>query len=318
MLGTHLECVGSIFTRPPPFFQPGLLPAFVAGRIDLHAHTVVSDGTLTPTQLVELAASSGLVALAVTDHDHTGGLAEARAAGRRLGIEIVTGIELSVEHAVGEFHLLGYLFDEDDAALQAALARFRDVRSARAVRIVERLQALGVDVTLEDVMREVPAGEGASVGRPHVARALMRKGLVGSIQEAFDRWLADGRPAHVEKAKMSAAEAIALVHGAGGVAVLAHPFTVPEPSREALVRELAALGLDGIEVEYPKHDAAERARLRRLAAELGLVATGGSDFHGENKPDVRLGAGIGENIRVEADVLEALRTRAGAAGPRGR
>lgn len=291
-------------------FPGARLPGRVAGRIDLHAHTVVSDGTLTPTQLVELAAHSGLAAIAVTDHDHTGGLAEARAAGARLGVEVVTGIELSVEHPVGEFHLLGYLFDDSDAALQSELERFRRVRSARAVLIVERLRALGVDVAIEDVLREVPAGEDASVGRPHVARALLRKGLVGSIREAFDLWLADDRPAHVPKAKMSAAEAIRLVRQAGGVAVLAHPFTVPEASREALVRELAALGLDGVEVEYPRHGADERQRLLRLAAELGLVATGGSDFHGENKPDVRLGTGIGENIDVRADVLDALRKRA--------
>lgn len=316
------------FFSSSTLFPLAHVPPCVAARIDLHAHTVVSDGTLTPAQLVELAAASGLAALAVTDHDHTGALAEAREAGARLGVEIVSGIELSVEHPVGGFggdgrgagasrpvevHLLGYLFDEGDAALQAELARFRDVRTARAGRIVERLRALGVDVSVEDVLSEVPAGEGASVGRPHVARALMRKGLVGSIQEAFDLWLGEGRPAHVEKAKLSARQAIALVHAAGGVAVLAHPVTIREEAREALVRELAALGLDGLEVEYPKHAPEERRRLARLASELDLVATGGSDFHGENKPDVRLGTGIGENIAVGADVLDALKRRAAGA-----
>ena len=288
----------------------------VPRRIDLHAHTVVSDGTLTPTQLVELAAREGLAALAITDHDHVGGVEEARQAGERLGVEVVAGIELSVAHPAGEFHLLGYLLDPEDATLLRALAGLREARAGRAAAIVERLRALGVEVALEDVTREAEAGgggRGGAIGRPHVARALMRKGVVGSMKEAFDLYLADGRPAAVPKRKLDAREALALVHGAGGVAVLAHPVTVEPPqAREALVRELAALGLDGVEVMHSKHGAAEREAFGRLARELELVETGGSDFHGENKPDVRLGSGKDGNVAVEASVLEALRTRARA------
>ena len=280
--------------------------------MDLHAHTVVSDGTLTPAQLVELAAARGLAALAVTDHDHVGGLAEARRAGERLGVEVVAGIELSVGHpAAGDVHLLGYLFDERDARLLASLEHFRAVRERRAVLIVERLRELGVEVTMEDVARAAP--EAGSLGRPHVARALMAKGAAASVQEAFDRWLGEGRPAYVPKARLGAADAIRLLHDAGGVAVLAHPTTVPEAAREPLVRELAALGLDGLEVQHSKHGAAERERYQALARELGLVPTGGSDFHGENKPDVELGRGVGGNVAVGYATLEALRTRAAGA-----
>jgi len=276
----------------------------VRRRVDLHAHTVVSDGTLTPADLVLLARRSGLAAVAVTDHDHLGGLAEARAAGEREGVEVVAGVELSVAHPAGDVHLLGYLVDDQDAALLGRLERLRDVRARRAHLIVERLQESGVPLTLEDLAREAPA-QGGAVGRPHVARALVRRGLASSIQDAFDRWLADGRPAAVPKEKLGAREAIALVHGAGGVAVLAHPVTLPEDAREPLLRELARLGLDGVEVDYPRHDEALRRRLRALAGELGLVATGGSDFHGANKPDVALGM-----VDVDHAVLESLRARA--------
>lgn len=277
-------------------------------RIDLHAHTNVSDGTLAPRALVELAHRQGLAALAVTDHDHVGGLAEAREAGERLGVEVVPGIELSVDHPEGELHLLGYLFDPQDTALAAALELFRAAREARGQRIVERLQELGVEITMEEVERVVGA-HGASVGRPHIARALLEKRIVASISEAFDRWLAEGRPAYVARKRLDARQSIELVHRAGGVAVLAHPGLLKEERRVGIVRELAALGLDGVEVEYSRHSAEDRRRFAALAQELGLVATGGSDFHGDNKPDVELGSGVHRNVHVDYAVLDALRAR---------
>lgn len=275
--------------------------------VDLHTHTLVSDGTLSPTQLVERAAEVGLTAIAITDHDHVGGLAEARIAGARLGVEIVSGIELSATHAVGEVHVLGYLLDDTSAPLLADLSRFREVRAARGIRIVEKLQALGVDVTPEDVAQHAGAG---AIGRPHVARALMTKGVVTSVQEAFERWLGDGKPAYVPKEKISVGQAIALIHAAGGVAALAHPGLLREEGRGALIREMAALGMDGIEVEYSRHAREDRRRFAAIAEELGLVQTGGSDFHGENKPDVALGSGVHGNVRVEYAVLDALCARA--------
>lgn len=261
-----------------------------------------------PTALVELAARKGLAALALTDHDHLGGIEEARIAGERLGVEIVAGVELSVE---GEIHILGYFVEPTNIPLAARLAEFRDVRARRAEIIVEKLRALGIDITIGDVERAAGPAAG-SIGRPHVARALLEKRLVASVQDAFERWLGDGRPAYVPKAKLDAPEAIALVHGAGGVAVLAHPGLLPEGGRGRLIRSLAAAGLDGIEVEHSRHSSEERRRFRELASELGLVTTGGSDFHGENKPDVDLGHGIGGNVRVTYDALVALRERAAA------
>lgn len=274
-------------------------------RVDLHCHTVVSDGTLTPTELVQRARLKGLAAIAVTDHDHLGGLREAWAAGARIGVEVVAGVELSVAHEAGDVHLLGYLVDAEDRALLGRLERLRDVRARRAQLIVAKLQDLGVAIDLEDVAREV-ASDDQAIGRPHVARALVKRGHASSIQDAFDQWLADGRPAAVPKEKLSAREAIDLVRRAGGVAVLAHAVTLPEDAREPLLRELAKLGLGGVEVDYPKHDAALRAQLRAMADELGLVATGGSDYHGANKPDVELGM-----VDVDHAVIDELRSRAG-------
>lgn len=279
--------------------------------MDLHAHTVVSDGTLTPTQIVELAAKKGLAALAITDHDHLGGIAEARRAGERLGVEIVTGVELSVAHEAGDVHLLGYFLDPQEPRLAARLAGFRDVRARRGRLIVEKLQALGVAITIDDVAAAAGPRAG-SIGRPHIARALVDKRIATSVKDAFDRWLADDRPAFVPKAKIDAQEAIQLVHGAGGVAILAHPGLLADTWRLKIVRELSTQGLDGVEIEHPRHDSAQRHALREIATKLGLLTTGGSDFHGENKPNVDLGYGIGGNVHVTTDTLEALRGRAAA------
>lgn len=274
-------------------------------RVDLHCHTNVSDGTLTPTQLVELAARKGLAAIAITDHDVLGALPEAKLAGDRLGVEIVPGVELSTTHGgIADLHLLGYFVDPDEPRLATRLATFRAVRAARKGRIIDKLRELGVDVR-ED---ELPDAE--SIGRPHIARLLVEKGIVKSIQEAFDVYLAEGKPANVPKARIEAAEAIALVHGAGGVAVLAHPGLVKDGLGLRAASELVAAGLDGIEVEHSKHDSDTRRRLRELCQKHGLVETGGSDFHGENKPDVDLGYGHGGNVRVTTATLEALRARA--------
>ncbi|MEA3201870.1 MAG: 3,5-nucleoside bisphosphate phosphatase [Thermoplasmata archaeon] len=271
---------------------------------DLHAHSTVSDGTLPPAEVVARAAEAGLEGMALTDHDHVGGVAEAQATGRRLGIEVIAGVELSAEDAqAGELHLLGYFVDPNDAALLARLAELRDMRARRGAAMVERLRAAGVPITLAEVEREVAPG--AALGRPHVARVLVAKGHATSIQDVFDRWLAEGRPGYVPKERLSPQDAIALVHAAGGVAVLAHAVTVDEPEREGLVRRLAAMGLDGLEVAHSKHGEQERATLAAWAQAWGLVATGGSDFHGANKPGVALGS-----VRVGREVVDALRTRA--------
>ncbi|MET9504655.1 PHP domain-containing protein [Streptomyces sp. NPDC006622] len=251
-------------------------------RIDLHCHSTASDGTDTPAELVRNAAAAGLDVVALTDHDSTRGHAEAIAALPR-GLTLVTGAELSCRLDGISMHMLAYLFDPDEPALLAERELVRDDRVPRARAMVTRLNELGVPVTWEQVARI--AGEG-SVGRPHVATALVELGVVPTVNDAFTRnWLSDGGRAYVEKHETDPFEAIRLVKAAGGVTVLAHPAaskrgrTVPESA----IAELAAAGLDGIEVDHMDHDDDTRARLRGLAADLGLLVTGSSDYHGSRK-----------------------------------
>ena len=251
-------------------------------RIDLHCHSTASDGTDTPAELVRNAAAAGLDVVALTDHDTTRGYAEAVAALPE-GLTLVTGAELSCRIDGVSMHMLAYLFDPEEPALLAERELVRDDRVPRARAMVARLQALGVDVTWEQVARI--AGDG-SVGRPHVAAALVEAGVVASVGDAFtQQWLADGGRAHVSKHETDPFEAIRLVKAAGGVTVFAHPaaskrgLTVPDSA----IAEMAAAGLDGIEVDHMDHDADTRTRLRGLARELGLLVTGSSDYHGSRK-----------------------------------
>ncbi|MEV5955538.1 PHP domain-containing protein [Streptomyces sp. NPDC051987] len=251
-------------------------------RIDLHCHSTASDGTDTPAELVAHAAAAGLDVVALTDHDTTRGYAEAVAALPE-GLTLVTGAELSCRIDGVSMHMLAYLFDPAEPALLAERELVRDDRVPRAQAMVAKLAALGVPVTWEQVRRI--AGDG-SVGRPHVASALVELGVVPTVSDAFtEEWLADGGRAFVEKHETDPFEAIRLVKRAGGVCVFAHPAaakrgrTVPE----AAIAELAAAGLDGIEVDHMDHDEETRVRLRGLAKELGLLVTGSSDYHGSRK-----------------------------------
>lgn len=242
--------------------------------VDLHAHTTASDGLATPARFVEVAAAAGLSAIAVTDHDTVAAVPEVTALAARHGLTVVAGVELSVHDEAGrEVHLLG-LHLSDLALIDGALVAVREARRVRAVRIVERLGGVGVTLSVDAVLAE---SGGGAVGRPHVARALMKAGQVSTLQEAFDRWLGAGRPAYVEKQRLSIADGIALVHRAGGLAVYAHPG--PEGTQER-VEPLAGLGLDGLEVRHPSHSAEDVKRLRTLVRTLGLVPSGGSDWHG--------------------------------------
>ncbi|MFE9169351.1 PHP domain-containing protein [Streptomyces kebangsaanensis] len=251
-------------------------------RIDLHTHSTASDGTDTPAELVLGAAAAGLDVVALTDHDTTRGHAEAIAA-LPGGLTLVTGAELSCRADGVSMHMLAYLFDPEEPALLAERELVRDDRVPRARAMIAKLNALGVPVTWDQVARI--AGDG-SVGRPHVASALVELGVVPTVSDAFTGdWLADGGRAWVEKHETDPFEAIRLVKGAGGVCVLAHPAaakrgrTVPEST----IAELAAAGLDGLEVDHMDHDPCTRARLRGLAGELGLLVTGSSDYHGSRK-----------------------------------
>ncbi|GAA3830905.1 PHP domain-containing protein [Streptomyces coacervatus] len=277
-------------------------------RIDLHAHSTASDGTDTPADLVRNAAAAGLDVVALTDHDTTRGYAEAIAAVPE-GLTLVTGAELSCRIDGVSMHMLAYLFDPEEPALLAERELVRDDRVPRAKGMVAKLNGLGVPVTWEQVER---IAGGGSVGRPHVATALVELGVVPTVSDAFtDDWLADGGRAFVEKHETDPFEAIRLVKAAGGVTVFAHPGaskrgrTVPESG----IAELAAAGLDGIEVDHMDHDEETRARLRGLAKELGLLTTGSSDYHGSRKTCV-----LGEYV-TDPEVYGEITRRATGAFP---
>ncbi|MFF7606839.1 PHP domain-containing protein [Streptomyces parvulus] len=251
-------------------------------RIDLHTHSTASDGTDTPAQLVRKAAAAGLDVVALTDHDTTRGHAEALAALPE-GLTLVTGAELSCRLDGVSMHMLAYLFDPEEPAFLAERELVRDDRVPRARGMVAKLNDLGVPITWEQVARI--AGDG-SVGRPHVASALVEIGVVPTVGDAFTAdWLADGGRAFVPKHETDPYEALRLIKAAGGVAVFAHPAAVKRGRTvpESAIADLAAAGLDGIEIDHMDHDADTRARLRGVADELGLLATGSSDYHGSRK-----------------------------------
>ncbi|GGR76383.1 PHP domain-containing protein [Streptomyces nojiriensis] len=251
-------------------------------RIDLHAHSTASDGTDTPAELMLAAAGAGLDVVALTDHDTVRGYGEALAA-LPAGLTLVTGAELSCRLDGIGVHMLAYLFDPEEPELARERELVRDDRTPRARTMIGKLQDLGVDVTWEQVARI--AGDG-SVGRPHIATALVELGVVPTVSDAFTPdWLADGGRAYAEKHELDPFEAVRLVKAAGGVTVLAHPAAVKRGRcvSESAIAELATAGLDGVEVDHMDHDTDTRVRLRGLAADLGLLTTGSSDYHGSRK-----------------------------------
>ncbi len=276
--------------------------------IDLHAHSTASDGALTPTELMRLAARRGLSALAVTDHDTLGGLAEAEVAAADVGVELVPGVEIAVDYPYGKMELLGLLIDRHSPGIGGRLDLLQRNRANRNAIMVDKMQALGLDVTLAEFEEE--AG-GPVVGRPHMARVLVRKGIVHTPQEAFDGYLAAGGPAYVPKDKIGVEEGLRLIHEAGGVAVMAHPHSTRLPDDELLgeLLRLKDLGLDGVECYYSIYHPDRMEALLRLTQRAGLLPSGGSDFHGPTKPDVRLGCVDGD-LPAPAHLLDALKQRA--------
>ncbi|MDH4185670.1 MAG: PHP domain-containing protein [Nitrospira sp.] len=277
-------------------------------RIDLHLHTTHSDGSFSPAEVVRLAHKATVTALAITDHDIVSGLPEAIETGAELGIEIIPGVEISSRLGNSELHILGYCLDWQDPELIQRLASLRESRHSRNPQIVERLQALGLDLTYEEV--RTLAGTDA-VGRPHIARILMNKGYVSSAKDAFDQYLAEGRPAYVERELPHPADAIAWIKSAGGVAVLAHPTwaKVAGEGLNELLRALKADGLGGIEVHYSTHTKRQTREYLDFAKRLDLLITGGSDFHGVTKPDIEVGTGRG-GLKVSEKLLEPLKQAA--------
>jgi predicted metal-dependent phosphoesterase TrpH len=275
--------------------------------IDLHAHTDRSDGTLAPAEVVALAAERGLDGIAITDHDTFAGLDEAEAAAQAAGLAFVPGIEFSAEYQGASLHILAYWTDPDDRAIHDELQRLTDTRFRRGEMMVEKLQALGYDISFERV-REIAGGD--TIARPHVATAMVEAGIVATEKDAFDRFISDDGIAYVPKHALAPLDALSLIRSAGGVCVLAHPGmwrgqgAVPD----LLIEEMAAGGMAGLEVDHPDHLPEQREHYRTVAGRLGLIVTGASDCHGE-----RYGFRLGSETTSPSSV-EELRALAGHAG----
>ena len=274
---------------------------------DLHTHTTASDGLLRPAESVELAARLGLAGFAVTDHDTLGGAAEAIDAGRRLGVDVVVGVEISAQGESGDVHVLGLWVDPSDETFAARLASNRDVRRGRNEAIMERLRRHGIDVTLEEAERIAAARRSdgdAAVGRPHIAELLVRRGVAADVREAFDVWIGEGGKAYVAAERVAPETASAWIRDAGGVVVLAHPGLYQ--GADALIGRLAKAGaIDGIEAAHADHDEALEEHFRKTALRYGLPATGGSDFHGVRDGEP-FHAMLGEKL-TPLDVVERLK-----------
>jgi len=279
--------------------------------IDLHVHSTASDGSLPPAAIVHTAVEAGLQAVALTDHDTLAGLPEFMEAGRTAPLETVPGIEIACRWYTINLHIVGLYVQSRSAVLERLAARIREARDRRNLEMIERLHDLGLSITL-DAVREQAGGE--SIGRPHMARALVAAGYCSEVREAFERWLGRGRPAYVRRRLPPPAEVIRAIHAAGGAAIWAHPAATRPggPSRiRQVLRRLVPLGLDGIEVLYPDHTPRQISALHRLTTEFGLLPSGGSDFHGANIPELELGRGRGD-LCVPDDWLPPLRSRAEA------
>lgn len=274
--------------------------------VDLHVHSTASDGTDEPAVVVRRAARLGLGTIALTDHDTLAGIAEARHSADAEGIDLISGSELSVDWPTGKMHLLVYFLEPTPGPLQDRLEWLRGGREERNAAIVERLRALGFEISLPEVEAQAA---GPTVGRPHIADALVTRGYFAARREAFVDLLRDGGQAYVDRRRLSAEEAIALARESNSVPVIAHPYTIGLGRHQyaAAFRELTALGLGGIEAYYPEHSPALRDHLAGIADTLGIVATGGSDYHGWGKPEVELGVGRGD-LSVPHRVVAALRT----------
>ncbi len=273
--------------------------------IDLHCHSLFSDGTNTPEELVALAERGGLTALALTDHDTTAGFDRFVAAGENSPVETVPGIELSAEFGEKTLHILGYLFDVADPALQESLEWVREGRSERNVKILEKLNTLGYGLRMEDIQKH--AGD-ELIARPHFAAALMEAGHFKHPNKIYQQLLGKGKAAYVNRRRLSPEQCVEMICKAGGVAVIAHPGQMKLTNNKLrhLIRQLQPHGLRGLEVLHPSHHPHQVMAFERICAELNLVLTGGSDFHGTLTPDLKLGTGFG-NLCVPDAFLEKLR-----------
>lgn len=279
-------------------------------KIDLHIHSTASDGTLSPIEILRLAHQLNLGAIAITDHDTMAGVKDALAQGIPPSLKFLTGVEISVLPPpsfsyLGSFHFLGYSIDPDNTLLKHTCSELQQARKNRNPRILKILNELGFNITLTQVQKE--AGE-CQLGRPHIAQVMLKKGYVRSINEAFDRYLSQGKPAYVDKYRLDCAKAIEIILDAGGVPVLAHPFLVQTQNDkilEDLVITLMEMGLQGLEVYYPEHSPEKTAHYAKIANRRRLLMTGGTDFHGSLKPEIQMGSGKG-NLSIPYAIYEKL------------
>ena len=266
--------------------------------IDLHLHSTQSDGSFSPTQVVQQAAELGLSAISLTDHDSVAGVQEAQNVGRDIGVEVIPGIELSTQEAGIDIHILGYFIDHENSDLLDYVQKFQDARRNRAEKIVARLNRLGVPITMAQVLYK--AGDGA-IGRPHVADVLVEEGFVFSHDHAFQKYLGYGKPAYQPKFVLTLREAVEIIHAAGGLASLAHPILY---RRDTLIPDLIKQGLDGIEVIHVRHDRADIRRYSDMAQHYGLLTTGGSDCHGDSRGQAVIGT-----VQVPSAFLDAMKEK---------
>ena len=267
--------------------------------IDLHIHSTASDGSLTPADIIDHAQKLNLAAIAITDHDSVDGSKEALQIGIPPSLHFLTGVEISAAHppffhGSGSFHILGYAIHLDNRDLNQALSKLQEARKNRNPEILKRLNKLGFRISLEEVNQEVGEGQ---LGRPHIAYAMVKRGFVASINEAFDKYLGNAGPAYVDKDRIECEQAINIIRAAGGVPVLAHPALLNidnDQNLDALLQNLVKIGLAGIEVYYPGHSPRQIRQYTELAEKYGLLMTGGTDFHGSITPEIKMGSGDGD------------------------
>ncbi|MFR5773274.1 MAG: PHP domain-containing protein [Lachnospirales bacterium] len=271
--------------------------------IDLHTHSTFSDGTFTPLQLVKYAEEKGLKAFALTDHDTTEGIKEAKSI--ETNVEVISGVEISTRYDKKEIHIVGLYVNENDADLNKQLKYYREKRVTRNFEILEKLNSLGVDITIDDVKESCT---GDVISRAHIAKALVSKGFVGSYTEAFDRYLGDNKCAYVPRETLNYEESMELITKAGGVPVLAHPllYKMSDTNLENMMVKLRQKGLKAVEVYYSTHSNSDTQHVMAMANRVGLIYSGGSDFHGATKPKIDMGTGMGK-LAVPYEILEKIR-----------
>lgn len=276
---------------------------FSMDTIDLHTHSTFSDGTFTPLQLVKYAEEKGLKAFALTDHDTTEGVKEAKSI--ETNVEVISGVEISTRYDKKEIHIVGLYVNENDADLNKQLKYYREKRVTRNFEILEKLNSLGVNITIDDVKESCT---GDVISRAHIAKALVSKGFVGSYTEAFDRYLGDNKCAYVPRETLNYEESMELITKAGGVPVLAHPllYKMSDTNLENMMVKLRQKGLKAVEVYYSTHSNSDTQHIMAMANRVGLIYSGGSDFHGATKPKIDMGTSMGK-LAVPYEILEKIR-----------